>query len=83
MNRAELSKQTGVSDEAMKDIFTLIKETVASGEKVDIAGFGSFQPKNTAAKNMRNPRTGEPMYVEAKKSVKFKVSKTFKDCLNK
>lgn len=82
MNRAELAKETGVSDEVMKSIFKTIKAKVKAGEKVDIAGFGSFQVADRAARNARNPITGEPVAVPAKKVPKFKASKTFKDELN-
>lgn len=82
MTRVELAAKVGVDDKALKAVFDAIKDEVIAGNKVDIAGFGSFQPADRAARTARNPQTGEVIQVAAKKAVKFKVSKTFKDALN-
>jgi DNA-binding protein HU-beta len=82
MTRVELAAKVGVDDKALKAVFDAIKDEVVAGNKVDIAGFGSFQPADRAARTARNPQTGEVIQVAAKKAVKFKVSKTFKDALN-
>lgn len=82
MTRVELAAKVGVDDKALKAAFDAIKDEVIAGNKVDIAGFGSFQPADRAARTARNPKTGEAVQVAAKKAVKFKVSKTFKDALN-
>jgi DNA-binding protein HU-beta len=82
MTRVELAAKVGVDDKAVKAVFDAIKDEVVAGNKVDIAGFGSFQPADRAARTARNPQTGEAIQVAAKKAVKFKASKTFKDALN-
>jgi DNA-binding protein HU-beta len=82
MTRVELAAKVGVDDKALKSAFDAIKDEVIAGNKVDIAGFGSFQPADRAARTARNPQTGEAIQVAAKKAVKFKASKTFKDALN-
>lgn len=82
MTRVELAAKVGVDDKALKAVFDAIKDEVVAGNKVDIAGFGSFQPVDRAARTARNPQTGEAIQVAAKKAVKFKASKTFKDALN-
>lgn len=82
MTRVELAQKIGVNDKDVKAIFEAIKDEVTAGNKVDIAGFGSFQIADRAARTARNPQTGETIQVAAKKTVKFKVSKTFKDVLN-
>jgi DNA-binding protein HU-beta len=82
MTSVELAAKVGVDDKALKAVFDAIKDEVIAGNKVDIAGFGSFQPADRAARTARNPQTGEVIQVAAKKAVKFKVSKTFKDALN-
>jgi DNA-binding protein HU-beta len=82
MTRVELAAKVGVDDKALKAVFDAIKDEVVAGNKVDIAGFGSFQPADRAARTARNPQTGEAIQVAAKKAVKFKASKTFKDALN-
>lgn len=82
MTRVELAAKVGVDDKALKAVFDAIKDEAVAGNKVDIAGFGSFQPADRAARTARNPQTGEAIQVAAKKAVKFKASKTFKDALN-
>ena len=82
MTRVELAAKVGVDDKALKAVFDAIKDEVVAGNKVDIAGFGSFQSADRAARTARNPQTGEAIQVAAKKAVKFKASKTFKDALN-
>lgn len=64
------------------EVFDTIKNTLASGEKVAIAGFGSFEVVERAARECKNPRTGEPVHVEASKAPKFKAGKAFKDAVN-
>lgn len=82
MTRVELASKVGIDDKALKLAFETIKSEVASGNKVDIAGFGSFQLVERAPRSSRNPKTGEVIQVPAKKAVKFKVSQTFKNVLN-
>ena len=64
------------------EVFDTIKNTLASGEKVAIAGFGSFEVVERAARECKNPQTGEPVHVEASKAPKFKAGKAFKDVVN-
>ena len=92
MNRTELiaKVQENIDIEvSKKDLTTIldgiietIKVNVASGEKIALAGFGTFEAVERAARECKNPRTGEPVHVEASKSPKFKASKNFKDIVN-
>ena len=66
----------------VNEVFDTIKNTLASGEKVAIAGFGSFEAVERAARECKNPRTGEPVHVAASKAPKFKAGKAFKDAVN-
>ena len=59
-----------------------IVEAVAFGEKVAIAGFGSFDVSERAERQGRNPKTGEAMTIAASKAPKFKAAKAFKDAVN-
>ena len=59
-----------------------IKDEVASGEKVSIPKFGNFEVVERAARECRNPQTGERMQIAACYSPKFKPAKDFKDCVN-
>ena len=64
--------------EAMVDV---VKETVASGEDVKVAGLGTFTIVERAEREGRNPATGETMTIPASKSPKFKAAKAFKDAV--
>lgn len=64
------------------EVFDTIKNTLASGEKVAIAGFGSFDVVERAERQGRNPKTGETITIVASKSPKFKASKALKDIVN-
>ena len=59
-----------------------IKYEVSKGEKVSIPKFGNFEVVERAARECRNPQTGERMQVSACYSPKFKPAKDFKDCVN-
>lgn len=63
-------------------VFETITSSLINGDKVSIAGFGSFEITERAARECKNPRTGEPVHVEASKAPKFKASKTLKDAVN-
>lgn len=58
-----------------------IKNEVAAGNSVQLAGFGTFESRERAARTARNPQTGESMTVPAKKVPAFKAGKAFKDIL--
>lgn len=59
-----------------------IKETILSGEKVSIVGFGTFEAVERAERVCRNPQTGETITVGPKTALRFKASNTFKAALN-
>ena len=59
-----------------------VVETVAAGEDVKLAGFGTFGVTERAAREGRNPLTGETIQIAASKSPKFKAAKAFKDAVN-
>ena len=59
-----------------------IVEAVASGEKIQFVGFGSFEVAERAARTGRNPQTGEAIEIPASKTPKFKAGKAFKDAVN-
>ncbi|HIS38217.1 MAG TPA: HU family DNA-binding protein [Candidatus Onthousia faecavium] len=59
-----------------------ISETLAKGDKVPVAGFGTFGVSERAAREGRNPRTGEPVKIEARKVVSFKAGSALKDAVN-
>jgi DNA-binding protein HU-beta len=60
-----------------------IQNEVAKGEKVQITGFGSFERRERPAREVKNPRTGEPVKVAASKAPHFSVGAAFKERVNK
>lgn len=77
---ANRTKQTKTSvEKILGAFFDVTGEQLKKGEKVAIAGFGTFETSLRAARTGRNPATGEAMEISESKSVKFKASKTLKD----
>lgn len=76
----ELSKKdtAAIVDATLNEI----QEVIKSGDKISFVGFGSFEPKFNKARTGINPATKEKIQIAESNSVKFKVSKTFKDELN-
>lgn len=68
--------------EIIDSFLAQIKSSVSKGEKIAIPKFGSFEVNERAARECRNPSTGERMVVAACKVPKFKPAKDFKDCVN-
>lgn len=60
-----------------------IEDVLASGDKIQFLGFGSFETKVRAARDYRNPKTGEIKKTPATNVASFKVSKTLKEKINK
>ena len=71
-------KQAGVAVNAILDA---IQDSLAAGEKVSLVGFGSFSVNKRDARTGRNPRTGEPLKIKAKKVPVFKAGKALKDAV--
>jgi len=71
-------KQSAAAVDAM---VSAIKGALAKGDKVSLVGFGSFSVKKRAAREGRNPRTGKPLKIPAKKVPVFKAGKALKDSI--
>ena len=77
---AEKSELNRKQAEAALNAFTeTVFETLKSGEKVQMMGFGTFEIKERAARTGRKPATGEIIEIPAKKIPTFKAGKGFKD----
>jgi DNA-binding protein HU-beta len=73
---SETISQPKIDIEKVLDEFVQIsQETLKTGDKVSLTGLGSFSTKEKAARTARNPKTGAPVQVPAKKVVKFKPGK--------
>jgi DNA-binding protein HU-beta len=77
---AEATEQSKVQVEKTLDGFvTLLAKAVADGAEVSYPNLGKFQLKEQAARQARNPHTGETIDVPSKKVVKFTMSKSLKE----
>lgn len=66
------------SEIALNAFVASVEEALTNGESVKLSGFGSFEVRETAERNSRNPKTGEAIVVPAGKKPVFKMSKTLK-----
>ncbi|MFT5280657.1 MAG: DNA-binding protein HU-beta [Flavobacteriaceae bacterium] len=69
------------AEEVVNGIFGGITDTLKKGDEVAIAGFGKFTAKMRAARDARNPRTGETVKVPAMRVPKFSAAKALKDAV--
>ncbi|MEE9614391.1 MAG: integration host factor subunit beta [Thermodesulfobacteriota bacterium] len=92
MTRSELIEAvvSKVSNFTKKDIelivettFNSMAESLTRGEKIEIRGFGSFKVKERDGRQGRNPKSGEGIYIEAKKVPFFKAGKELKERVNR
>jgi Bacterial nucleoid DNA-binding protein len=80
MNKAELidaiAQESGLtkadSKKALDALISTASATLKKGESITLVGFGSFSVAQREAKTGRNPQTGKPLEIPAKKVVKFK-----------
>jgi len=79
---AETSTTRAAAERMVGAVFTAIADALARDEPVAIAGFGKFVVRGRAARQGRNPRTGEPVAVSASKVPSFKPAKTLRDAIN-
>ena len=78
--RSELSKKD--AEAALTAFTSVVTETVAAGDKVQLVGFGTFESTIRAEREGRNPQTGETMVIPAAITPKFKAGKAFKEAVN-
>jgi DNA-binding protein HU-beta len=72
----------GQAEMAVDAMVSEVMSAVTSGERVTVAGFGSFNPSSRAARTGRNPQTGEPVRIAASKGVRFAPATAFKQAMN-
>lgn len=78
--RADISKSS--AGDALEAVLDGITGSLASGNSVTLVGFGTFSLSRRAARDGRNPRTGETIRIPASNLAKFKAGKALKDALN-
>jgi DNA-binding protein HU-beta len=69
------------AEKAVNAFLETVSETLKLGEKISFTGFGSFEVTDRAAREARNPQTGEKMQIKASKAPKFKAGKGLKDAV--
>ena len=77
---AELTKKD--AERLVEIVFESIIDTLNSGEKIELRGFGSFRVRARGARRGRNPKTGEPVDIPAKRVPYFKPGKELKELIN-
>lgn len=70
------------ASDAVSAVFDSIEKTMKKGGKAAFVGFGTFSTSKRAARDGRNPRTGETIKIKAKTLVKFKAGKGLTDAVN-
>jgi DNA-binding protein HU-beta len=87
MNKGELVDAIAIkanvtkkeADAVLSATIDAIVEAVASGDKVTLVGFGSFEKRDRAEREGRNPKTGETMTIAATSVPGFSAGKLFKE----
>ena len=77
---AELTKKD--AERLVELVFESIIETLNRGEKIELRGFGSFRVRERGARRGRNPKTGAPVDIPAKRVPYFKPGKELKELIN-
>ena len=90
MNKTELieamAKESGLSkkdtDAALKAFINVVSKALKKKDKVQLVGFGTFETAKRAARQGKNPQTGEAIKIPASVAPKFKAGKALKDLVN-
>ena len=84
---AKIAEKAQLTDKQAKDAVDAIQveitEALKAGEKISLPGFGTFEVRERAARQSRNPRTGETVEVAAKRVPAFKPGKGLKEAVKK
>jgi nucleoid DNA-binding protein len=83
----EVANETGcrksLAFKVVDSIFAAMRRSLINGDRIEIRGFGVFQVKDTKPKPAaRNPRTGDVIFVPARRKTHFKPGKLLKDALH-
>lgn len=78
--KSELTKKE--AERAVMAVLSSIEEALASGDKVQLVGFGTFEVRDRAARKGRNPQTGEEIEIAAARVPVFKAGKALRDAVS-
>src|SRR2546422_2484462 len=79
-NAAELTKKD--AERLVEIVFESIIDSLNQGQKIELRGFGSFRVRERGARRGRNPKTGDPVNIPAKRVPYFKAGKELKELIN-
>ncbi|MEB3187403.1 MAG: HU family DNA-binding protein [bacterium] len=77
---AKISK--AVAEQVVNSTLGAISKALAAGDKVTLVGFGTFEVRERAAREGRNPQTGETLKIEAKKVPAWNPGKAIRDAVS-
>lgn len=81
---SELACNNTMAKQAVDVLFESLSDAIMQGERIEIRGFGSWEVKETNARpRARNPRTGDEVFVPARRKVSFKPGKILRDALSR
>lgn len=70
------------AERKLEAVLNIMEETLVNGENINFIGWGKLEVVERAPRIGRNPKTGEEVKIEARKSIKFKAGKTLLGKLN-
>jgi DNA-binding protein HU-beta len=83
---SEVADRTGMTKKDVEKVvnafFSTIENTLKSGDKVQLIGFGTFEVRDRQARKGRNPQTGEEISISAARVPAFKAGKALKDAVD-
>lgn len=79
---SEANLSRAAAEKAVNAFTSSVMEAVKKDDKVNLVGFGTFSLSKRAARDGRNPQTGERIRIKAANIPKFKPGKQFKDFIN-
>ena len=91
LTKAQLSEmlhqQLGLNKREAKDfieaLFGRVIDELVQGRDVKLSGFGNFEVRTKSARPGRNPRTGEPVLINSRRTITFKSSPMLRSQINK
>ncbi len=81
VNKTELTKKD--CEKVVSAVIESITDALILGDKVQLVGFGTFEVRDRAAREGKNPATGEPISIPATRVPAFKAGKALKDAIAK
>lgn len=90
MNRAELitalAERSGLqkqkASKVLEAYMEIVTEVLSANDELTLIGFGTLSPRPQTSRMARNPKTGEPVMIEARRTVKFKPGKFLLEAMN-